>query len=148
MPTTDPECPFCEIVQREDPDAREVYRDDHVVAFFPPEPATLGHTLVVPRTHVSDIWSLDDPTAERLAVATTRIAQVVKHAHDPEGLNIIQSNGKVATQTVFHLHVHIVPRWEHDEVGRIWPPETNYSEEQKDDAWERLRYACLEAFRA
>lgn len=146
--TVDPECPFCEIVQREDPDAREVYRDDHVVAFFPLEPATLGHTLVVPRAHVPDIWSLDDETAERLAVATTRLAQVVKHALAPEGLNVIQSNGKAATQTVFHLHVHIVPRWENDAVGRIWPPETNYSEAQKDDAWERLRRACLEELRA
>lgn len=146
--TVDPECPFCEIVQREDPDAREVYRDDHVVAFFPLEPATLGHTLVVPRAHVPDIWSLGDETAERVAVATTRLAQVVKHALAPEGLNVIQSNGKAATQTVFHLHVHIVPRWGNDAVGRIWPPETNYSEEQKDDAWERLRRACLEEFLA
>jgi len=56
------DCPFCEIVQREDPDAREVYRDEHVVAFFPTEPAVLGHTMVVPREHVPDIWSLSDLT--------------------------------------------------------------------------------------
>lgn len=142
MPTNDPDCPFCEIVQRDDPDAREVYRDEHVVAFFPLEPATLGHTLVVPRHHVPDIWSLDQQTAERLAVATTRLSRVVKDALTPEGLNIIQSNGRAATQTVFHLHVHIVPRWEGDAVGRIWPPETSYSEAQKNDAWEQLRRAC------
>jgi histidine triad (HIT) family protein len=144
MRTNDPDCPFCEIVQREDPDARELYRDGHVVAFFPLDPATLGHTLVVPRSHVPDIWALDDNTAERLAVATTRLAAAVRKAVNPEGLNIIQSNGKAATQTVFHLHVHIVPRWENDAVGRIWPPDTNYSEEQKDDAWERLKAACQE----
>jgi len=140
--TVEPECPFCEIVQREDPDAREVYRDEHVVAFFPLEPATLGHTLVVPREHVPDIWSLDDLTAERLAIATKAISAAVKDALKPEGLNIIQSNGKAATQTVFHLHVHVVPRWENDSVGRIWPPETSYSERQKDDAWDRLKSAC------
>lgn len=78
------ECPFCEIVQREDPDAREVYRDEHVVAFFPLEPATLGHTLVVPRHHISDIWSLDDELARHLGVATTRLSQVVKHVLRPE----------------------------------------------------------------
>jgi histidine triad (HIT) family protein len=66
----------------------------------------------------------------------------VLEALDPEGLNIIQSNGRAASQTVFHLHVHIVPRWEDDAVGRIWPPETSYSEEQKDEAWDRLRAAC------
>lgn len=121
-----------------------MYRDEHVVAFFPLEPATLGHTLVVPRQHIPDIWALDEATAERLAVATTRVSAAVKKALQPEGLNIIQSNGKAATQTVLHLHVHIVPRWENDAIGRIWPPETSYSEEEKDDAWERLRAACRE----
>jgi len=140
--TAESECPFCEIVKREDPDAREVYRDEHVVAFFPLEPATLGHTLVVPREHIPDIWSLDDSTAMRLAIVTKAIATAARDELSPEGLNIIQSNGKAATQTVFHVHVHVVPRWENDAVGRIWPPETNYSEKQKDDAWDRLRAAC------
>jgi histidine triad (HIT) family protein len=145
MPTSVPDCPFCEIVAREDRDAREVYRDAHVVAFFPLEPATLGHTLVVPREHVSDIWSLDEETAAHLARATLSLAGAVKRAMMPEGMNIIQSNGEAASQTVFHLHVHIVPRWVGDAIGRIWPPETSYSERQKDDAWERLRSECKRA---
>ncbi|MER7272041.1 HIT family protein [Micromonospora carbonacea] len=135
-------CPFCEIVQREAPDTREVYRDEHTVAFFPLEPATLGHTLVVPRNHVPDIWSLDEETASRLARITLRLSHAVRRATRPEGLNIIQSNGKVATQTVFHLHVHIVPRWSTDKLGRIWPPETSYSETQKDEIWELIRREC------
>lgn len=142
MPTSDPECPFCEIVHREDRDAREVYRDQNVVAFFPTNPATLGHTLIIPRQHIADIWSLDHATAEQLADVTTRLATAVKRAIDPQGLNIIQSNGKVASQTVFHLHVHLVPRWDSDSMGQIWPPESRYTEEQKDDAWERLRVEC------
>lgn len=142
MPTSDPDCPFCEIVQRDDPDAREVYRNEHVVAFFPLEPATLGHTLVIPREHLADIWELDEATAGHLAQATLRVANAVRRAMSPEGLNIIQSNGEAATQTVPHLHVHVVPRWHGDAVGRIWPPETNYSDDQKDDAWERLRSEC------
>lgn len=142
MPTSDPDCPFCEIVQRDDPDAREVYRDQHVVAFFPHNPATLGHILVIPRQHIPDIWSLDQVTAEQLAGVTTQLAAAVKRALNPDGLNIIQSNGDVASQTVFHLHIHLVPRWKGDPIGRIWPPETNYSEAQKDDAWERLRTEC------
>jgi histidine triad (HIT) family protein len=142
VPTVDPDCPFCEIVNREDRDAREVYRDEHVVAFFPLEPATLGHTLVAPREHVPDIWSLDAETAANIGRATVALAEAVKRSMEPEGLSIIQSNGEAATQTVMHLHVHIVPRWKGDAVGRIWPPETNYSEEQKDDAWEKLKTAC------
>lgn len=139
MPKSDPDCPFCEIISREDRDVREVYRDAKVVAFFPTEPATLGHTLVVPLGHVPDIWSLDDETAADLARATLLIAKAVRRSIEPQGLNIIQSNGAAATQTVNHLHVHVVPRWDRDSLGPIWPPETNYSEPQKDSAWQRLR---------
>ncbi len=141
MPTTlstDPDCPFCEIVARE-ADAREVFRTDSVVAFVPPEPATLGHTLLVPRTHVRDIWDVGEDLAAELARQTVKLAEAVKRAMRPDGLNVIQSNGAAATQTVMHLHVHVVPRWEDDAVGRIWPPETHYSEGDKDDAWETLR---------
>lgn len=136
------DCPFCEIVQRDDPDVREVYLDEHVVAFFPTEPAVLGHTMVVPRRHVADIWELDDATAAHLAQATVRLAGAIREAVQPEGLNVIQSNGEVATQTVFHLHVHLVPRWDGDAMGPIWPEETDYSEEEKDDVLMRVRTAC------
>lgn len=142
MHTSDLECPFCEIVLRDDPDAREVYRDEHVVAFFPTDPAVLGHTLVVPRQHVPDIWSVDEVTAVHLAKATLRVAAAIRGAMEPQGLNIIQSNGEVATQTVFHLHVHLVPRWADDAMGAIWPEETGYSELEKDNALARVREAC------
>ena len=135
------DCPFCEIIQRDDPDVREVYRDEHVVAFFPTEPAVLGHTMVVPRRHVADIWELDEETASHLARSTVRLAGAIREAVHPEGLNIIQSNGEAATQTVFHLHVHLVPRWDGDAMGPIWPKETDYSEEEKDDVLMRVRTA-------
>ena len=138
----DSECPFCEVAQRDDPDAREVYRDREAVAFFPTEPATLGHTLLVPRLHVPDIWTLPEEVAAHLGKVAVRLASAIKRAVEPDGLSVIQSNGPAATQTVFHLHVHLVPRWENDAVGRIWPPETSYTEEQKDDVWERLKAEC------
>ncbi|MGH8522690.1 MAG: HIT family protein [Gammaproteobacteria bacterium] len=138
-PPTDPDCPFCEIAAREEEDAREVFRTGSVVAFFPHEPATLGHTLLIPRAHVHDIWGVDEDLAAELGRWTVTLAGAVKRAMRPDGLNVIQSNGAAATQTVMHLHVHVVPRWENDAVGRIWPPETHYSEGEKDDAWEALR---------
>lgn len=82
---------------------------------------------------------LDRVTACTLATATLRVADGVRRAMKPHGLNVIQSNGEAASQTVSHLHVHVVPRWEGDALGRIWPPETNYSDDQKDQTWERLR---------
>lgn len=145
MPTSDPDCPFCEIVQRDDPDVREVYRDGHVVAFFPTEPATLGHTLLVPREHIPEVWSLDEDLAAELGRAVVRLSTAVRRAVAPQGLNVIQSNGQAATQTVMHLHVHLVPRWHGDGIGRIWPTDTHYTEDQKDDAWERLRAECKAA---
>ncbi|WP_374107744.1 HIT family protein [Rhodococcus sp. DMU2021] len=99
----------------------------------------------MPRIHVPDIWTLDRSTAEQLADATTRLAAAVKRAVNPDGLNVIQSNGSAASQTVFHLHIHLVPRWEGDPIGHIWPPESNYSEKEKDDAWEALRVECRKA---
>lgn len=135
-------CPFCEIAQREDPDAREVYRDEHVVAFFPTEPAVLGHTMVVPRKHIADIWAVDEATAQHLVCATAHLAKAIREAVHPEGLNVIQSNGESATQTVFHLHVHLVPRWEGDAMGTIWPETTDYSEAEKDQTRAAVREAC------
>jgi len=142
MPTSVPDCPFCEIAARADPDVREIFRDDQVVAFFPLEPATLGHTLVIPRCHAADIWELEPAVAGHIAEVAVRLAHAIKRAIEPEGLNVIQSNGEVATQTVMHFHTHVVPRWRNDALGRIWPPESHYTEQQKDDAWERLRDEC------
>lgn len=144
MAVTPVGCPFCEIVQREDPDVRDVYRDEHVVAFFPTEPAVLGHTLIVPREHVADIWSLSEETAAHLASATVRISGAIREALHPEGLNVIQSNGEAATQTVLHLHVHLVPRWTDDAMGPIWPEETDYTETAKDEMQRRVRTVIRE----
>lgn len=134
----DKSCSFCHIVAGADTHVLEVYRDEHVVAFFPSEPATLGHTLVVPKAHIRDIWSIDENTAAYLSKIVVRLANAVQVALEPEGINIIQSNGQAATQSVPHLHVHIVPRWTDDAVGRIWPPETNYSQAEKTNVLEKL----------
>jgi histidine triad (HIT) family protein len=140
--TNNAACPFCHIVDKVGSDAREVYRDDHVVAFFPLKPATLGHTLVVPRSHVTDIWALDPDTAAYLARVVVAVAGAVRRSIQPHGLNVIQSNGQAAMQTVMHLHVHLVPRWEGDPIGHIWPPEASYTEEQENEAWAALRTEC------
>lgn len=113
-------CPFCAIIMGEGW-AREVYRDDHAVAFFPLRPATLGHTLVVPRRHIPDIWELPEADAACLSRTVLRVAMALRAAVTPDGPNIIQSNGVAATQTVPHLHVHLVPRWAADVMGPIWP---------------------------
>ncbi|MEZ0579273.1 HIT family protein [Nocardioides sp. MH1] len=118
--TADSACPFCNIVDGT-ATADVAYRDDNVIVFLPDEPATLGHVLVVPTEHVPDIWSLDARTAEAVSRITIRTARAAKAAFQLDGLNVIQSNGEAATQTVFHLHVHVVPRYSNDDIAPFWP---------------------------
>ncbi|MGL5829632.1 MAG: HIT family protein [Angustibacter sp.] len=126
-------CSFCQIIQRKAP-ARRVLNTTGVVAFFPLRPAALGHILVVPKRHVERVWDLDAETTHLLAGASVRIARAVHTALSPDGLNLIQSNGDAATQTVEHLHVHVVPRWYGDLVGDFWPDESPWTDKQLDGA--------------
>lgn len=90
--------------------------------------------------HVPNIWELDSATTSQLAHATKKLADLIHESLDPDGLNIIQSNGRAATQTVFHLHVHLVPRYKGDSMGQIWPDEMSFSESEKDEAQDLLRH--------
>lgn len=113
-------CPFCAIVAAQ-LSAHVIQRWPDAIAFAPLRPATLGHTLVIPTAHVETVWDLDIGAAQRLTARTLEISSALRAVLDPPGLNIIQSNGAAATQTVPHLHVHLVPRYEGDDVGKIWP---------------------------
>jgi ATP adenylyltransferase len=124
--TRKPGCPFCDIVAG-DASARVLSRGRGVTVFLPDQPATLGHTLVVPDDHVEDVWGLDQGAARNVASEVLRVSHAVRDALQPDGLNIIQSNGPGAGQTVPHLHVHVLPRWTGDTVGDIWPESPQWS---------------------
>ncbi len=99
--------------------------------------------MEVPREHVPDVWSLSEEIAIRPCTGhASLLAAAVREVIEPEGLNIIQSNGEVATQTVPHLQAHLVPRWTADATRPIWPEETDDTEGDKDQMQERLRDAC------
>jgi histidine triad (HIT) family protein len=133
---------FCAIVAGTEP-ARIVHRDDDTVAFFPLKPAVLGHTLVIPTTHVPDIYELTPSISGRLMATVQAGALALRAALEPEGLNVINSNGRAASQTVFHLHVHLVPRWQDDHIGNIWPPSEAWSETVKDEVADLVRGAWV-----
>lgn len=126
------ECDFCRIVSGED-QADLIYEDESTLAFVPLAPAVRGHTLVMPKRHVVDLLDATDELLGQVISTTRRLAAAIRDALNPEGFNFITSSGKAATQTVFHLHVHIVPRWSHDRMDDIWPPKSTYLEETKDD---------------
>ena len=113
-PVSADECIFCRIVAGELP-SRQVYADDHAVAFLDINAWHRGHTLVVPRRHVVDLLT-GDPTLPEIAPAIDAVARMLKHRLAPDGMNILSSAGAAAGQTVFHAHVHVIPRYA-DEPG-------------------------------
>jgi histidine triad (HIT) family protein len=135
-------CPFCEIAGGLDTSVEIVCEAASWVAFFPLEPATPGHTLLIPRQHVPDYWHASEDVAAELAKASVRIGQAIQAALTPEGMNLITSAGEAAEQTVFHLHIHLVPRWHRDGFGRIWPPGHKYEDATLEDFADRIRAAC------
>lgn len=115
-PPTDPDCVFCGIVAGTIP-SRQVYADEHAVAFLDLAPWHRGHTLVVPRRHVPDLLT-GDPALAEIAPAVDAVARLLQHRLAADGINLVSSAGPVAGQEVFHLHVHVVPRYA-DEPGLL-----------------------------
>jgi histidine triad (HIT) family protein len=115
------DCLFCGIVAGDVP-AQIVDSDEHTVAFMDINPATPGHALVVPRTHSADLFEVSDEDLERTMLAARRLARRMKAALDPDGFNILNSCGAVAWQTIFHFHLHVVPRYEEDPLELPWVP--------------------------
>jgi histidine triad (HIT) family protein len=120
------DCTFCAIADGTSP-ARVITRTDEVLAFLPDVPAVYGHTLLIPRRHVRDIWEINQASALALAEALPGLARTITKAVGTKDMNIIQSNGASAGQTVFHLHVHLVPRAVGDRMPHLWPPDTRWS---------------------
>ncbi|GAB2594370.1 HIT family protein [Microlunatus antarcticus] len=108
------ECLFCRIVAGELP-SRQVYADEHAIAFLDINAWHRGHTLVIPRRHVADLVS-GDPSLPEIAPAIDAVARMLKQRLAPDAMNILSSAGAVAGQTVFHAHVHVIPRYA-DEPG-------------------------------
>ena len=113
-PTADPDCLFCRIVAGELP-SRQIYADEHAVAFLDIGPWHRGHSLVVPRRHVPDLVT-GAPALSEIAPAIDAVARLLVHRLAADGVNVLSSTGAVAGQEVFHLHVHVIPRYA-DEPG-------------------------------
>ncbi len=119
------ECLFCRLVRGDLP-AYVVLQDDRTVAFLDTSPAARGHTLVVPRTHVEQLWDTDAESAAAVMQTAQRVAALLRDRLAPDGLTMRQNNGAASGQRVPHLHLHLVPRWLGDgTVGWPWPPPTD-----------------------
>jgi histidine triad (HIT) family protein len=117
----DPDCIFCKIVAGELP-ATIVDEDERTLSFMDIAPATRGHVLVVPREHSPDLLSIDADDLAAVGLAAQRLARRAKDRLGADGVNLLNSCGAVAFQTVFHFHVHVIPRYQGDPVRLPWVP--------------------------
>jgi histidine triad (HIT) family protein len=125
------DCIFCKIINGQIP-AAKVYEDEHVLAFLDISQVTKGHTLVIPKIHKENVYELTEEIAANFFKAIPKITNAIKSAYDPIGLNVLQNNGEDAGQSVFHFHMHLIPRYgKGDGFGAVW--KTHQEEYTQDD---------------
>jgi histidine triad (HIT) family protein len=118
---SDPDCIFCKILAGELP-GTIVDEDERTVALMDINPATRGHMLVIPRVHSADLLNIDPEDLRAVALASQRQAVRAKQLLGAEGVNLVNSCGALAWQTVFHFHMHVIPRYTGDPLRLPWVP--------------------------
>ena len=131
------DCVFCRIVAKQIP-ASVVFEDAATLAFMDLGQVNPGHVLVACKAHADDVYGLDEAQAAAVFRSAARVARAVRDAFGPPGLSIYQANGKPAGQTVFHFHLHVLPRPEADGMQLVWPVK-NPPRERLEEYCARIR---------
>ena len=132
-------CVFCRIAKGELP-ASKVYEDDSTIAFMDLQSVNPGHMLVVVKPHRANIYELDDDLAGAAMRTAAKMARAAKKAYGCEGVTLFQANEPAGAQTVFHFHIHVLPRWEGDGMALAWPAK-NPTREALEEMATKLRAA-------
>ncbi len=127
----DENCIFCKIANGEIP-AATIYEDGDFRVILDLGPASKGHALILPKEHYANLYELDDSIAAKVLVVAKKVITEMTRVLDCDGYNLVQNNGEVAGQTVFHFHLHLIPRYKNDNVGIGWTP-GELTEEEKQD---------------
>lgn len=135
------DCVFCKIVEGQVPSAK-VHEDGLTLAFMDIGQVNPGHALVAVKQHVENIFGLDDRLAAAVFQSAARVARAVQKAYAPEGVTLYQANGPAAGQTVYHFHLHVVPRYDKDGMHLSWPAKNPPREQLEANA--ALLRAALE----
>ena len=125
------DCIFCKLANGVFP-TNTIYEDDDFRVFLDASPATKGHCLIVPKNHFDNLEQLDDGTASKIMPLAKKMMMLLEERLNIEGLNLVQNNGELAGQTVFHFHMHIIPRYTGDGQSINWKPHTPDDGEQED----------------
>ena len=129
-------CTFCKIVNGEIP-SRKVYEDEKVLAFLDVNPISKGHVLIIPKKHFENIFDIDEDYLKKIITVSKKISLMVKDNLNANGINILHASGKDAQQSVFHFHIHLVPRYKDDKLN-TWP-KSDYKELNFDEIIKKLK---------
>ena len=132
----DQNCIFCKIAAGEIPSAT-LYEDDDFRVILDIEPASKGHALILPKEHYANLYELDDELAAKVLVLAKKMVTKLTDIVGCDGYNVVQNNGKAAGQTVFHFHMHLIPRYENDDVKIGWKP-GKLTDEVKQEILEKI----------
>lgn len=113
------ECIFCKLANGEIPTAT-LYEDEWFRVILDASPASMGHALIIPKEHFENLYELEDEVASKALVLAKKLVTKFTEALGCQGYNIVQNNGEAAGQTVFHFHMHLIPRYDRDKVGLGW----------------------------
>ena len=120
---TDENCIFCKIAAGEIP-SNSIYEDEDFKVILDINPASKGHAVILPKNHAANIFELSDEDAEKIFKVAKKCSAAMMEVLHCDGINILQNNGEAAGQTVFHLHVHLIPRYNEDGIQINWKPGT------------------------
>lgn len=134
------DCIFCKIIKGEIPSAT-IFEDDEFKVILDRFPSGEGHVLIIPKNHVANIFEIDEEQAGRLFKLAVKVSKVMKDVLGFENMNVLQNNGEVAGQSVFHFHMHLIPRYENDGINIKWNPT-----EPTDEDIEAVRKKLAEKF--
>ena len=129
-------CIFCKILNKEIP-SYKIYEDEDFYAMLDISQATPGHTLVLPKKHITNIFDLPEELASKLFVVVKKVSDMLKEKLGFNDLNILNNSGEVAGQTVMHLHIHIIPRYSKDEIN-LSPVEQEYNKELLEKVYAKI----------
>jgi len=133
-------CIFCKIIEGAIPSAK-IYEDEHVYAFMDIMPVSKGHVLLIPKKHIENVYDFSEEEASRLFTAAPKIANALKAEFEPVGMNLLSNNGAPAGQSVFHFHLHFIPRYDNtDGFQPSWvTKESTYTPEQIKELADRIQ---------
>ena len=130
-------CLFCKIIQKEIP-ANIVYEDENTIAILDIHPVNIGHTLVIPKQHIENIYGFEDADTQAVFGVVQKMSKAVKGGVSADGVNIIMNNEKSAGQLVFHAHIHVIPRYEGDGFAH-WHGARGYGEGEAETVAAKIR---------